>query len=154
LDSDIDDCLTFDALVFYRSIKAESKKKKKKRRRNLFFLLPLVFLDGIVVPIYYSYMASLPTADPLPFEQSYRRVTNDLQRWLKKILGQVDRMCDNVVQDMDQTLNQVNAFIDLMKNLLIEQDKQLARAMNNQEMDCIEGRIEQILIEIEVLKCR
>ena len=99
-------------------------------------------------------MASLPTVDPLPFEQSYRRVTNDLQRWSKKILGQVDRMCDDVVQDMDQTLSQVNGFISLMKNLLIEQDKQLTRATSNEEMDCIEGRIELILIEIELLKCR
>ena len=92
--------------------------------------------------------------DPLPFEQSHQRVMNDLQGWSKKTRGQLDRMYEEVLLDMDQTLEQVNAFISLIKHLLIEQDNQLAKATSHAEMDCIEGRIEQLWIEIEVLQCR
>jgi len=99
-------------------------------------------------------MTDLETNKSLPFDKSYHKVIEDLHKWNKKMIKQVDEMYNNILVDMNKTFDDVHYFASLTNALLIEQENQLEKATSNEEIDMIQERINQILTEVQLLQCK
>ena len=87
-------------------------------------------------------------------ERSFRRVRDQLDQWRKTTIDDLEQSCDELLDDLDETMKFVKIFIQLIRTVLLEQETQLNTATTDRQIDLIEQRIEQILREIQCLECR
>ncbi len=99
-------------------------------------------------------MTDLQRNQSLPFDKSYDKVIEDLNKWKTKIISQLDQMYDNILIDMNQTFDDVHYFATFTNALLIEQEHQLEKARSNEEIDLIQERINQNITEVQLLQCK
>ncbi len=98
-------------------------------------------------------MSDSQTNQFLSYDRSYHKVIEDLHQWNIKITSKIDEMYENILIDMNQTFNDVHYFISLTNAYLVEQENQLEKAINNEEINLIQERIDQIIVEIRFLHC-
>lgn len=87
-------------------------------------------------------------------DKSYQKVIEDLNQWKTKINLQLNQMYENILIDMSKTLDDVHYFASFTNELLIEHENQLEKATSNEEINRLEERINQIIIEVQLLQCK